>query len=68
MLKPKTLPEFNQAISDKLSEINLEMCQNVGRSIADRVQLCIEHKGEHFEHVVLVINQLEYIFYGALMR
>ena len=50
-LKPKTIPELKQAISSKFSVINVEMCQKVCRSVAGRVQHCIEHKGEHFEHV-----------------
>ena len=50
-LKPKTIPELKTAISDKFHKITIEMCQKVCKSVAGSVQNCMEHEGEHFEHL-----------------
>ena len=50
-LKPKTIPELKRAISDEFHDISIEMCQKVCKSVAGRVQNCMEHGGDHFEHI-----------------
>ena len=50
-LRLKTVPELKNAILDKFNEITFEMCQKVCKSVAGRVQNCMEHEGEHFEHL-----------------
>ena len=44
-LKLKTVPELKNEISDKFHEITIEICQKVCKSIAGRVQNCMEHEG-----------------------
>ena len=50
-LKPKTIPELKNAISNKFHEITIEMCQKVCKRVVGGVQDCMEHEGDHFKHL-----------------
>ena len=50
-LRPKTIPKLKNAISDKFFEIVIEMCQKVCKSVAGRVQNCMENEGKQFEYL-----------------
>lgn len=39
-----------------MSEVNIELCQMVCRSVADRSKRCIDHEKEYFEHVKSLVN------------
>ena len=30
---------------------NIELCEEICRSVADRCQMCIDNEGKHFEHL-----------------
>lgn len=48
--KPRNLQDLRQAIEQKFTTIDLELCEKVCRSIPERLQKCIRHNGEQFEH------------------
>ena len=48
--RPRTLPELRDVITNQMRTISIEMCEKVCRSVVTRLELCIEHNGEQFEH------------------
>lgn len=54
-LKPKTIPELKEAIPDKFSDINGEMCQVVCRDIADRIVLNMKRRHAHVKYFVVLM-------------
>lgn len=52
----KIIPILKQAISDKFSEINGEMCQIVSGIVADRFQRCIGQ--DMNERILNTLNSL----------
>ena len=48
--KPATLEDLRGAIVQSFNTIDVELCQKVCRSVAERFQKYAQHNGEHFEH------------------
>jgi hypothetical protein len=44
--EPKTLDELEDAITESIRDILVEMCQNVSKSVRKRMQLCCDLNGE----------------------
>ena len=48
--KPLTIADLSPSISAKIKALNIQLCKHVCRSVTDRLQLCIDHEGGHFEN------------------
>ena len=48
--KSRTVPDLSVSISTVIKELNAQFCKRVCRSVPDRLWLCIDHDGGHFEN------------------
>ena len=51
--KPKSVDDLKNYIRDAFQEINAQsdLCENVCRSVRDRLQSCVNQEGKQFEHL-----------------
>ena len=47
--EPRTIPDICRLIADKIATIDMELCQNVCRSVAARLVSCVKPNREQFE-------------------
>lgn len=46
---PTSIQQLRHVIEEQMQTIDIDMCQKVCRSVAGRLQQCIDHNGERFE-------------------
>lgn len=49
---PKTIPELKDSITKAINSVSAETLKKVIYNMKKRAELCIEMKGEHFEHML----------------
>ena len=49
---PQTVPELKRAITNKIRAIPREECVRVIDNFARRIQVCLQRKGAHLEHIM----------------
>ena len=50
--KPENLEELKDAIIAEIRNLPVELCQRACRSASERLQLCKDLEGKHFEHLL----------------
>ena len=55
-MKPETLQELRGEIQNAWRNIPVETIQNVCNSAVRRYQKCIDARGGHFEHLLILAN------------
>ena len=55
-MKPETLQELRGEIQNACRNIPVETIQNVCNSAVQRYQKCIDARGGHFEHLLILAN------------
>ena len=50
--KPQTIPELKVAITQMIESISRDECGRVNENFARRVQVCLQRRGAHLEHVL----------------
>ena len=49
---PKTIPELKTAITTKIRTISREPCVRIIDNFARRIQVCLQRRGGHLEHII----------------
>jgi transposase len=47
---PRTIPQLKIAITEEIHSIEVELCEKVCRSVRNRMRLCVDKDGGHFEN------------------
>jgi len=48
---PQTIPELKTAITAAINEISREECGRVIENFARQIQMCLQRRGAHLEHI-----------------
>ena len=48
----QTIGELKAAITGKIRQIPKEECVRVGDNFARRLQVCLQRRGQHLEHIL----------------
>jgi len=49
--KPQTIPDLKAAITAAIRAIPREECARVIENFAHRIQMCLQRRGAHLEHI-----------------
>ena len=49
---PQAIGELKAAITGKIRQIPKEECARIFDNFARRVQVCLQHRGQHLEHIL----------------